>query len=125
MPPAPPTFSTMTVTPRSSERRGARMRPTRSPPPPAANGTTIVTGRVGQSCAAAGATSAQAIAAATRDRRTSLATDAARLDGPLPLLDLGGDELGEIIGATTVGRDDADAHVRETLLHARRVDGFA
>src|SRR5215212_2893417 len=53
MPPAPPMFSTITVRPRSSERRGARMRPMRSPPPPAANGTTIVTARVGQSCAMA------------------------------------------------------------------------
>ena len=40
---------------RSSERRCARMRPMTSAPPPAANGTTMVTGRSGQSCAAAGA----------------------------------------------------------------------
>src|SRR3954468_12403008 len=101
MPPAPPTFSTITVQPSNSESRGARIRPIRSPPPPAANGTTIVTGRVGYSCAAAGAISAQTSAAATSERRTSLATDAAGLDGAFPFLDLGGDELGEIFGAAT------------------------
>src|SRR5262245_20572860 len=54
MPPEPPTFSIMTCWPKSSERPGARMRPTVSAGPPAANGTTMVTGRVGQSCDSAG-----------------------------------------------------------------------
>src|SRR5437762_11928241 len=55
MPPAPPTFSTITCWPKSSERRGVRIRAMTSDVPPAAAATTMVTGRVGQSCAAAGA----------------------------------------------------------------------
>jgi len=52
-PPAPPTFSMMTCWPSMSEKRCANRRPTRSTGPPAGNGTTIVTGRVGQVCAKA------------------------------------------------------------------------
>ena len=54
MPPAPPTFSKTTVWPKSSERRDAKMRPMASAALPAANGYTMVTGRIGQSCAVAG-----------------------------------------------------------------------
>src|SRR5215813_2271756 len=53
MPPAPPTFSTMTCWPNSSERRDARTRVRTSPAPPAASGTTIDNGRIGQLWAAA------------------------------------------------------------------------
>src|SRR5580700_5565194 len=53
MPPAPPTFSTTTCWPRISLTRCAITRPSTSVGPPAANGTTMVTGRVGQSCAPA------------------------------------------------------------------------
>src|SRR5436190_13735090 len=53
MPPAPPALSTMTCCPRSSERRGARIRARTSPELPAADGTTMVTGRAGQTCALA------------------------------------------------------------------------
>src|SRR5712692_5604993 len=56
MPPAPPTFSTITCWPRVSLRPDARMRPIVSTGPPAANGTTMVSARrAGQSCARAGA----------------------------------------------------------------------
>jgi hypothetical protein len=55
MPPAPPTFSTITCWPRISDSRAATIRPMMSAPPPAANGTTMVMGRLGQLCAAAGA----------------------------------------------------------------------
>src|SRR5262249_27302391 len=51
MPPAPPTFSMTTCWPRISLSRAARMRATVSTGPPAAYGTTRLTGRVGQSCA--------------------------------------------------------------------------
>ena len=44
----------MTCWSRSSERRGARIRPTVSLELPAANGTTMVIGRLGQFCASAG-----------------------------------------------------------------------
>src|SRR5438094_9946202 len=56
MPPAPPIFSTITCWPRSSDRRGARRRAiTSTVLLPAAAGATIVTARVGQLCASAGA----------------------------------------------------------------------
>jgi hypothetical protein len=49
-----PTFSMMTGCPNSSGKRAARMRPTMSAPPPAAVGTTMVSGRAGHSCEWAG-----------------------------------------------------------------------
>ena len=52
MPPAPPTFSTTICCFKISPRRGAMPLPTTSVGPPAANGTIIVTGRVGQLSAA-------------------------------------------------------------------------
>src|SRR3954466_11548767 len=51
MPPLPTTFSTITGWARRSPRRGLRIRPTTSTPAPAGYGTTIVSGRLGQSCA--------------------------------------------------------------------------
>src|ERR1700719_2325752 len=53
MPPPPPTFSMVTGWPSNSESDGARIRPRRSAPPPAAHGTTMVSGRLGHSCASA------------------------------------------------------------------------
>src|SRR5262245_24303733 len=64
MPPAPPTFSTTTVWPSNSPMRCATMRPMVSCGPPAANGMTMVTGRVGKSWAPAGAANASAAKAA-------------------------------------------------------------
>src|SRR5690348_12474553 len=52
-PPAPPTFSITTCLPRVSDSRCASTRPLASTGPPAANGTTMVTGRAGQSSARA------------------------------------------------------------------------
>ena len=52
MPPAPPTFSTTICCFKISPKRGAMPLPTTSVGPPAANGTIIVTGRVGQLSAA-------------------------------------------------------------------------
>src|SRR5262245_19479139 len=66
MPAAAPTFSTITCWPKLMLRCGAKTRAKTSNAPPAANGTTMVTGRVGQSCACADehkATSAAAAAA--------------------------------------------------------------
>src|SRR5262245_66577038 len=54
MPPAPPTFSMTTGWPSTSASRLETMRASTSVPPPGGNGTTIVTGRAGQACAAAG-----------------------------------------------------------------------
>ena len=66
MPPPPGTLSTITCLPMASPRYCARMRPSTSTGPPAANGTTMVTGRVGHSCACATdvATSAASASAA-------------------------------------------------------------
>src|SRR5262249_45813763 len=55
MPPEPAMFWTMICWPRSSDMRAAMMRPATSIGLPAAKETTIVMGRLGQSCAAAGA----------------------------------------------------------------------
>src|SRR3954469_4443299 len=51
LPPAPVTFSTTTVWPRFFVIRSAMMRAIVSVGPPAENGTTIETGRVGKFCA--------------------------------------------------------------------------
>src|SRR5262249_22068379 len=53
MPPAPETFSTTTCWRRTSARCCCSTRASVSIGPPAANGTTMVTGRFGQSCACA------------------------------------------------------------------------
>src|SRR5262249_40785224 len=53
VPPAPLGFSTTTCWPRTSLSPWARMRPATSLGPPAANGTTRVSGRVGKFCAGA------------------------------------------------------------------------
>src|SRR6266511_1743560 len=53
MPPAPLTFSTITDWPSSLRNPSATTRAITSDDPPAPNGTTIVTGLVGQSCARA------------------------------------------------------------------------
>src|SRR5205085_10374927 len=51
LPPAPVTFSTTTVCPRLFVIRSAMIRAIVPVGPPAENGTTIVTGRVGKFCA--------------------------------------------------------------------------
>ena len=53
MPPPPGWFSMTMVWPSASANVGCRMRASASIGPPAANGTTIVSGRLGQSCACA------------------------------------------------------------------------
>src|SRR4030095_521478 len=81
MPPAPPTFSTTTCCPKSSERRGATMRATMSLELPAANGTTIVIGLVGQLCPSAGQV------AESRTPRARLALVKARAPAEMPVMD--------------------------------------
>src|SRR5882672_4811589 len=53
LPAAPARFSTMICWPRSSPRRGWRMRPTKSDAPPGANGMITRTGRLGYACPSA------------------------------------------------------------------------
>src|SRR5262245_6175922 len=64
MPPAPPTFSMMICWPSVALIAGASTRATTSLGPPAANVTTRVNGRVGQSCAASGITAPASTSAA-------------------------------------------------------------
>src|SRR5262249_31764010 len=65
LPPAPDLFSTTNGTPNFACRCCCRMRASKSADPPAANGTTMMTGRCGQaSCACAGAAAAKTRAAA-------------------------------------------------------------
>src|SRR5262249_23305231 len=64
MPAAAPTFSTITCWPKLWLRCGVKTRAVASNAPPAANGTTMVTGRVGQSCAGADEHRATSAAAA-------------------------------------------------------------
>src|SRR5262245_3851127 len=65
MPPAPPMFSTTNCCPRISLTRCAMMRPSTSVVPPAAKGTTMVTGRDGQPCEFAASVNAKRPATAT------------------------------------------------------------
>src|SRR5216684_3366852 len=64
-PPAPPRFSTMTCCPRASEKAGATVRAVMSTLPLGGQGTTILTGRLGKSCAKAHAAAATAPKART------------------------------------------------------------
>src|SRR6266568_6969384 len=142
MPPAPPTFSTITCWPKTSERRGARTRPRASAPPPAANGTTMVTGRVGQFCALAiiaimGSASTPASAAAMVvlgivtswfkfassllrlfcGRGRSLPGHAGGLDRGRPFLDLALDEFLQVPRRPALGRDQIAADLSQPRLH--------
>src|SRR5262245_26732668 len=76
-PPAPGIFSTTIGRCGCALRPSAQLRPTASLDPPAANGTTSVSGRVGQLCADADET-------ATRHAR-EIATACTRMDGPLAM----------------------------------------
>src|SRR3954468_24695 len=71
MPPPPGTFSTMMGWPNVSPSAGCRMRASESIGPPAANGTTMVSGRLGQSWAAAGETNSSAASSAMGRNRIS------------------------------------------------------
>src|SRR5262249_14459380 len=73
VPPAPGRFSITTGWPSFSCSDCATMRPMMSAPPPGPNGTTMRTGRCGQSCAAASAAPrSHAAEAASRLRRVSI-----------------------------------------------------
>jgi hypothetical protein len=69
IPPAPPRFSTTTGWPSCAENRSASRRASRSAGPPAAKGTMIRTGRVGQAWAKAGATGRTSASASSARRR--------------------------------------------------------
>src|SRR6188474_797222 len=95
LPPAPARLSTMNCWPNAFDSSGATARARMSVVPPAANGTTILTGFVGQlPCAAAGRTARQARPAASASAaRRSVCINAGSLDDRAELGDLGGDEL--------------------------------
>src|SRR5262245_6777613 len=56
-------------------------------------------------------------------RARSVDADAAGLDRAGPLVDLVGDELGEILRTSTLRRDDALAEALEALAHRGRIQG--
>src|SRR5260370_34724754 len=142
MPPAPPAFSTITDAPRFSAMRGPIIRPKISLPLPVANGTTMVSGRAGQSWAAAGAVAA--VSSTTNAEmsvtmaaiilmagmvppvilkipvtRASVRGDVGRLDDRPPLLDLGLLVGGQRLGGLLVARRDFLAEIGKLLPHFR------
>src|SRR4051794_2696957 len=147
MPPAPPMFSTTICCPRLSLTRGAMSRAATSTGPPAVNGTTIVTGRVGHSCAVAAAVnvimvaSANAVAFAIVNvvpdcRRERMDEDAwmpasiggggsARLDRVRPFYQFAWDELGEIFRRAPFRRCDVEAQAFQALMHPGKVERIA
>src|SRR5438552_11089197 len=126
MPPAPATLSTITCCPSNCDMRGEMMRATTSIGPPAANGTTMVTGRPGQSCAAAGDAAAAASATAISilgmaPSRASVLAHPAGLDRTRPALDLGRHELDQVFGRPALRRRDGHADAPEAFAHRRRL----
>src|ERR1700760_3387372 len=93
VPPAPPTFSTITGWPSDVFIRSLTMRATMSVMPPGGNGTIRVTGFDGKLSALAPATQASATSStAKRDANfitLSLRLDAVALDDRPPLVELG------------------------------------
>src|SRR5215470_11014301 len=135
MPPAPPLFSMMTCWPSSSVSGGAKIRPTTSIGPPAGNGTTMVMGRLGQSCALAGPAQASATMNAviprmfllprsprlclSLGRRFSIRARPAGLDRARPAIDFARDELRQILRSAALRCRDRDADALEPLAHGR------
>src|SRR5215472_6671654 len=138
MPAAAPTFSITMFSPKRSPMRCAWMRALTSTPPPAANGTTRVNGRVGQSCARAapGAVRRTPISMPIPALAFALAIvvssstlplvdhDAARLDRARPFLDLARHEFAEVIARASLGRHDVGADLGEPLPDDGRVQGL-
>src|SRR5712671_389612 len=124
--PPPPIFSMMICWPSDSLIGGARILATTSIGPPAGKGTTMVTVRVGQSCArtALAQTSTRASAAIVRSMAASpsIRAEPVRLDRAGPSLDLAGDELGEIFRRATLGRRHRHADAFEPLAQRRSLD---
>src|ERR1043165_8691219 len=125
VPAAAPTFSITMVWPSASPIAAACRRALASTPPPAANGTISVIGRVGQSCAAAGAVKPASIAAATSTIRITVIVDcsisvqnhAAGLDRFDPARELRFDEARQEFRRAPVLRSDHDADGFEALDH--------
>src|SRR5215831_6099852 len=94
VPPAPGRFSTTTDCPRISESGRATMRAAMSVPPPGPKPTVMRIGRVGQSCAGAGApasattstTASAGIPMPAKYPRRAMASSYFRVIGPLRLL---------------------------------------
>src|ERR1700754_3532349 len=91
-PPAPPRFSSTNCWPNFSLRASPMTRPTVSDEPPAANGETMRTARVGQSCADTGAPSASNALSDAKTNRRFIAA-------PSGLRDLAGVELEHLVEA--------------------------
>jgi hypothetical protein len=132
VPAAAPTFSTTMVWPRISPIASACSRALASTPPPAANGTISVIGRVGQSCAGAvagkaarAATAATVIRSVVIDNSISIEIDAARFDRLDPAGKLRFHELRQEFRRPPILRRHHDADCLEAIDHGGRVDGVA
>src|SRR5712671_1012710 len=137
MPPAPPMFSAMICWPSFSESLCANNRATRSTGPPAGNGTTRVTGRVGQvdvvdalGCAATGDAMAQASVAPinvlimAQSPCHLLLNNSAGFDRSCPSFDFGRDELVEIGRRPAFRCDNRYADVLEARAQVCIFDRF-
>src|SRR6266571_5150865 len=87
VPAAAPTFSITMVWPSASPIASACRRALASTPPPAANGTISVIGRVGQSCAEAIVVKAPSVAAAASAIRIVVIGDSISVQGDAACLD--------------------------------------
>src|SRR5215218_4129446 len=119
------------------------MRALTSTPPPAANGTISVIGRVGHSCACTDPAQASTPANAAMNVFCivvllvcnskhgislgwgSLPAHAAGLDWACPFLDFARNIPGEVFGATPLRRHDGNAHGLQALAYRGRVHRLA
>src|SRR5215207_4378027 len=144
MPAAAPTFSTTMVWPSISPMRCAWMRALTSTPPPAANGTISVMGRVGHSCACTDPAQASTPANAAMNvfcivvllvwkirsiisawQSGSFPAHAAGLDWASPFLDFTRNVRGQVFGAAALRRHNRDADRLQALAHRGRVHRLA
>src|SRR3954463_15347699 len=131
VPAAPVVFSTTTVWPRLVRNRSAKMRAMVSVGPPAANGTTSVTGRDGKLCACVAPIAPKMIPpTASRIRNNfmpcsllrgaiSLALDPGGFDDRPPFLDLGFLICRKPFGLLLLWRGDVEAQLGKARFHGR------
>src|ERR1051326_9611961 len=132
MPDAPPILSTTIGWPSSSPIFCAWMRALTSTPPPAANGTASVSGRVGQSCAAVAVANNAPASAQAIDHPTLIAfypsifadalfrRDPGSLDGGAPGFDLAFDKRLQVLRRALFRRRQAGAKLLQARLHLGR-----
>src|SRR5262249_20513025 len=118
IPPAPATFSKITGWPRSSERRDPNSRPITSAALPAADGYTMVSGRIGQSSAAAGVMAVSSAADAAVVLRLGIPVPP-RLDQSAPHRSSGKWRRLHVMAAATLGPNSAAGCERGVQRHVK------